>query len=470
MNRRVAVGVCCGLLLILRFANVKLWGIDPRSVSSSRIGAFEHRFCEWTTNLWLQTQLSCKKCVGSRCHPLPIVRNECGINPRQIAWDPQSQTSSYNKWTLHSDGHTYTDHPVCTLRTCWNLHRCADIGPMTVYVPQASFTALNASILEYAIKHHLIKVVHEERENACVVLLADGMYNSIQNFTEALKDGQNRLVWDASQMRFPQEPHVRLSGDDAFPSFHMGKSMVATVALTGATHVRHSYDIPLPLPRKWGHLPSGDQNEQNRTFLLTFRGQWKNRGRPYYLHRWIAYAYWENREDVYVDLKCVKYRFGGLWQQIVKDYDESRKLSYDQLLYNSTFGFAPGGSGPGSFRFGEILSAGGIPVVVPDTILPFWPALDWSPCVVQVSESCLVDLPQILRNMTNQDITRRQYACRKLMRLAYGDILDPRAQRYVSDPKQIFFTAMSILRIRIQHAKSLLREAEGYTIVRSTGK
>jgi hypothetical protein len=493
--------VCLGLVLFVligRFDGLKGYFFDksstpdrplataaavPAIIMDSSSSSSSSRFCEWKTSpallWWLpRKQLVCHQCSGSLCHRLPLLREDCGQHPAHVEWDPRIESavvvetaslSERHYWRLFSDGHSYESHPDCSIRTCWALDRCMTDGPMTLFVPPVLDSlvplSLTDDMLEYAVQRNLIRVVHDDPDTACLVLLANGRPASYDNFTQLLGDGQNRLVWDASEIRFANmmdSPHVRLSGDDAFGSFHVGQAVVASVGLAAA-HVRLDYDLALPLPRQWGAPFSAaaprDDDYHNRTYTIAFRGQWTNRRRPYYLHRWLAYAYWEDRPDVYVDLQCVRYAWGGLSKTVTKPYNTNATtpiLSYDEVLLNATFGFAPGGSGPGSFRFGEILAAGGIPVVVPDTALPFWPALDWSACVVTVSESDLVDLPRRLRSFTPNDIAQRRAACRATMLVAFGDALEPTTRRYVSDPKQIFATAMQIMWTRIQQAKLMM--------------
>lgn len=58
-------------------------------------------------------------------------------------------------------------------------------------------------------------------------------------------------------------------------------------------------------------------------------------------------------------------------QQAYKHYD------YHDLM-NTTFGLVPGGRSPATYRLGEVMGAGAIPVVVArDFVLPFREQLDW---------------------------------------------------------------------------------------------
>ena len=112
-----------------------------------------------------------------------------------------------------------------------------------------------------------------------------------------------------------------------------------------------------------------------------------------------------NNTDVLIDTVCKGWG---------KDQYTSPPSTFGALLLNSTFGFAPGGGGSGSYRFSEVLGLGGIPVVLSDFLPPMWPDLDWSGCMVRVSEARIVDLPRMLRSISKEEIRTRQQRCKVL--------------------------------------------------------
>ncbi|CAN0539294.1 unnamed protein product [Ectocarpus sp. 8 AP-2014] len=58
--------------------------------------------------------------------------------------------------------------------------------------------------------------------------------------------------------------------------------------------------------------------------------------------------------------------------------DQYDDHSYESLM-NSTFGLVPAGRSPGTYRLGEVMSAGSIPVFVGrDLVPPFKELIDWS--------------------------------------------------------------------------------------------
>jgi hypothetical protein len=67
--------------------------------------------------------------------------------------------------------------------------------------------------------------------------------------------------------------------------------------------------------------------------------------------------------------------------------------TYVETLARSDFGFAPGGTGPYTYRLMETLAAGAVPVVTLDMLLPFEGVLDeWERCVIRVSYAELREL------------------------------------------------------------------------------
>jgi hypothetical protein len=172
---------------------------------------------------------------------------------------------------------------------------------------------------------------------------------------------------------------------------------------------------------------------------------------PYYQHRWLAAEYWEDSvNDVIVDVQCKHLKLLSAGKSIVKPYQLIAAASFDDMIWNSTFGFSPGGSSVQSYRFGEILSTGGIPVVTQDFVPPLHPEVDWSGCIVRVSEARIVDLPRLLREYSKTEIEGRQRACWHLLQNVIGDRQDGNVWR--EDGRVTFSKAMQVWAIRISNA------------------
>eukprot|EP00537_Pseudo-nitzschia_pungens_P019656 CAMPEP_0172403968 /NCGR_PEP_ID=MMETSP1061-20121228/61305_1 /TAXON_ID=37318 /ORGANISM="Pseudo-nitzschia pungens, Strain cf. pungens" /LENGTH=250 /DNA_ID=CAMNT_0013138561 /DNA_START=18 /DNA_END=770 /DNA_ORIENTATION=+ len=189
---------------------------------------------------------------------------------------------------------------------------------------------------------------------------------------------------------------------------------LGSVVLTEA-QTRPGYDIPLPLDAIWKNQNHDEQSYGPRKYLLSFKGSIQDTLQPYYQHRWLAAEYLHHEPDVVMDVQC---KHKTLWGDTVTfaTYDNSSQDNFDDLMVNSTFAFCPGGSHVTSFRLTEVLSAGAIPVLLPEIVTPFYPELDWSDCVIRVSQARIVDLPRMLRAIPPERVRERQSQCRRLHR------------------------------------------------------
>jgi hypothetical protein len=85
---------------------------------------------------------------------------------------------------------------------------------------------------------------------------------------------------------------------------------------------------------------------------------------------------------------------------------------YNQLLSDSVFSLCPAGAGPNTLRLWESLATGSVPVLIgPASQMPAGgsiPPIDWDRIVVRVPEEQVMQLPQLLRDISIEDIRRRQ--------------------------------------------------------------
>jgi len=230
-------------------------------------------------------------------------------------------------------------------------------------------------------------------------------------------------------------------------TIHYGMASLGSVAITEA-QFRPEYDIPLPLPAIWnlekayqrdpGLLKETKELHRPRKYLLTFKGSVQDTLQPYYQHRWLAAEYLFQEPDVVIDVHCKhKMLLGDLVR--IAPYDNQTQANFDDLMVRSTFAFCPGGSHVTSFRFTEALSAGAIPVLLPEIVTPFSPEVDWSGCVIRVSSARIIDLPRILRAIPPKEIRQRREQCH----LLYQAFLHtpPKSHNREIDSKNIDATA-----------------------------
>jgi hypothetical protein len=417
-------------------------------IDDLRIG----KSCEWVRGRW-----RCRECSSpGKCKKLKM-RGDCRPFRRQ-EWDEPPRFSSHfdpaskieislrdvTKFGVGKVSKVHFEQPMCSVSTCFDLSRCNDTV-LTIYTNSTG----PHDLLDYAIQHSNAKIVRIDRHHdACLVLVTKGIYQFAHELYSSLHwsdGGRNNLVWDSSCF---------FDGslcDAPFSTFSYGHAALASGTLSRA-HLRTGYDLVLPLPRVWARpVPPQHVNiHRPRKWLLSFRGSIQDSLHPYYQHRWLAAEYWENANDVVVDVQC-KHRklLGG--KATYKPYRMDAS-SYDDMIWNSTFGFSPGGSSVGSYRFGEVLSTAGIPVVTQDFAPPLSPEVDWSKCIVIVSEARIVDLPRILRNIPQEEIRMRQQACWQLLQHVIGDHQKQGDNGWRHDDRITFAKAMDVWAIRISNA------------------
>lgn len=92
------------------------------------------------------------------------------------------------------------------------------------------------------------------------------------------------------------------------------------------------------------------------------------------------------------------------------------------LISRSTFTLCPGGYGRWTFRLGQAVAAGSIPVVIADGyVLPHSQFIDWADCAVVVPEANVADIPAILRGLSLDEVERRQAALHAHRHLFTGE-------------------------------------------------
>ena len=86
---------------------------------------------------------------------------------------------------------------------------------------------------------------------------------------------------------------------------------------------------------------------------------------------------------------------------------------YNEVLKKSRFSLCPSGSGPNSIRFWESLAIGSIPVLLSDTLeLPYHEL--WCDAILEVKEEDLLNLPDILDNISPDKERKMRENCIKI--------------------------------------------------------
>jgi len=318
------------------------------------------------------------------------------------------------------------EQPQCLSLTkpCFDIDRCTTLSfngtvnnqkliqplPVFAYPGQAHYDleeALNQSLsfpdkTDSTIPTNNIRIV-EDPHMACLLISHIDDIKQVK-VSPSWNLGINHYVYGVTK---PIEENI-----------HFDMAALGSAVLTNA-QVRTGFDIPLPLPALWkiSNLQNSRMLDLHRPrqFLLTFKGSIQDTQQPYYQHRWLAAEYLYDELDISIDVQCKHKTLRGN-TIVFASYDNPSQENFDNFMLNSTFSFSPGGSHVSSFRFTEILSAGSIPVLLPEIVTPFFPELDWESCVIRVSQARIVDLPRILRGIKPESIRTRQVNCRRLYR------------------------------------------------------
>jgi Exostosin family len=386
--------------------------------------------------------------------PMMIPNNICNTFPRVAEWDAPPRMSSIADVTSATYSHRhilthygmnekYEQMPCETIEDCFTMTKCSPDKPMKVF---AHGTGLAHDLVTLAVKRYPQLLVQTlQPADACLLIVTCDSYLSASELYQNWNgSGRNHFVWEASRCfgAHPDRPY------DTMVNYQY--AALATGSLMDA-NVRRGYDVPLTRlqwaedgtkPRQF-RTPVLPEDNTSRKYLLSFKGNIFAWPQIWWQHRWLATEYWD-RNDTEVLLDTVCKGWG-------KDQYTHERDTFGALLLNSTFGFAPGGGGSGSYRFSEVLGLGGIPVVLPDFLPPMWPDLDWSGCMVRVSEARIVDLPHILRSISKDEVRYRQQRCKVLFKQTIGWVkVDNENLWEIDSGEQAFMTSMKVWYWRIQ--------------------
>ncbi|CAN0080035.1 unnamed protein product, partial [Ectocarpus fasciculatus] len=162
--------------------------------------------------------------------------------------------------------------------------------------------------------------------------------------------------------------------------------VAGSYAMEAATNMhtcfyRSGYDISVPLapPSVFNHL--ADFAPWDRKFFLTTKGTLYLSGHGSE-ERMSLVPLLDEANGVIMSWRCFETHNEHLRPENV-EYCQTLSDQYNihnyQSLMNSTFGLVPAGRSPGTYRLGEIMSAGSIPVFVGrDLVPPFMEQIDWS--------------------------------------------------------------------------------------------
>eukprot|EP00752_Nemacystus_decipiens_P008218 g7348.t1 len=207
----------------------------------------------------------------------------------------------------------------------------------------------------------------ESPEDACIVFYSVPYNGECVSRTPTWRKGQNHLVLDLSD--HSREKHRSLGDRAMFAEGNMRPC-----------YFRYGYDIAVPLPAGSWFATLRDTAPQDRKYFATFKGSLYLSGNGL-VERSAVLGLNGTSPDVVVVAKCQTRHGEQLYswnkarcESLLEEYHEQ---SYGDLM-NSTFALVPGGRSPATYRLGEVLSAGCIPVFVHENFVkPFPEKIAW---------------------------------------------------------------------------------------------
>ncbi|KAH7425595.1 hypothetical protein KP509_11G061400 [Ceratopteris richardii] len=298
--------------------------------------------------------------------------------------------------------------PGCNMDTCFNTSRCAEMEDFRIYVygwPYRSVFYLEA-----------VKSSQWATSNpseACIFLVVMPlnfsllMLNPHPSILPHWNDGLNHVIVSLSDSWTQTGPRP----------VTIGKASIMASSLH-MTEYRRGFDISIPLPGKvkCPHLQTLKPWE--RKYFITFKGTRYIGEREGSFRSSSQFRSLHNGDDAIVAVTCRhetndKIRWWHPEEGAGCDEDEATFQKYDfRDLMNTTFGLAPAGRSPSSYRLLEILSAGAIPVLIADNyVKPFEGMIQWNRCLMEFSTSEIEKILSKLRRIQRAEMQSRQRYC-----------------------------------------------------------
>ncbi|XP_015118198.1 exostosin-1 isoform X3 [Diachasma alloeum] len=335
----------------------------------------------------------------------------------------------------------------CRMDTCFDYTKCKNGFTVYVYPVEDTISPIYQKILNVITES---RYYTSDPGKACLFVLSLDTLDRdplsiefVRNMPTKLmrlpywNDGRNHLIFNLYSGTWPDYSEDSLA-------FNIGYAMLAKASMS-TSRLRPEFDVSVPLFSKQ-HLERGGEpgqaGENNfpsaKKYLAAFKGKRyvhgigsETRNALYHLH---------NGKDLVFVTTC---RHGKSWRELQdehcqQDNQEYDTYDYEVLLLNSTFCLVPRGRRLGSFRFLEALRAGCIPVILSNGwALPFHERIDWTQAVIFADERLLLQIPDILRSVSNSQILQLRQQTQFLW------------ERYFSSIEKIIFTVFENVRERL---------------------
>lgn len=358
-------------------------------------------------------------------------------------------------------------HPWCSMERCFNATTAAcgaSAGaPLPVYLYNSDAVARNSHWLNIS---DVTSVVPTRDPAAACFFMWEPFHTTSGGRPPKLRQWDSRKFWRAVDGGSGRN-HVLLNANcekkgcdrpgELRSLGSLGSALLAAENAQEGTY-RPGFDLLLPisynLPMERLLRTVTPDVGAKKSVLYAFRGSFKHGTRTYDM-RALMHVFAPARDDVVVDVMTIGSK------DKCRQYDPvlKRNYSYDFLMGNCYFCLAPGGRGPYTFRFLECLSAGSVPVVAEDLLLPFqdWESVDlpWEACVVRVAPAEVRALSAVLLAVAppgSASYTERLSACLRIRAKLFGS--DPAQPSVVARWRSFLWDELAF-RIRRARAQQL---------------
>ncbi|XP_014470573.1 PREDICTED: exostosin-1 [Dinoponera quadriceps] len=372
---------------------------------------------------------------------LPYERLPSYLSLNEEFYDKDLRTSNGNPAAMSQR----TRH--CRMETCFDFTRCKQGFTVYVYPVEDVISPLYQKILNVITES---RYYTSDPARACIFVLAldtldrDPLSTEfVHNLPSKLlhlpywNNGRNHLIFNLYSGTWPDYAEESLA-------FDVGYAILAKASMSIFRH-RPDFDVSIPLfgkqhPERGGEPGQALENNfpSNKKYVAAFKGKRyvhgigsETRNALYHLH---------NGKDLVFVTTC---RHGKAWRELQDEHCQQDNQEYDTydyeiLLMNATFCLVPRGRRLGSFRFLEALRAGCIPVILSNGwALPFHERIDWTQAVIFSDERLLLQIPDIMRSVSNVQILRLRQQTQFLW------------ERYFSSIEKIVFTVFENIRERL---------------------
>lgn len=325
-------------------------------------------------------------------------------------------------WHSRRMWHYPIEFPRCSMDVCFNFSRCEHGNELLIYTynepaaPDDNPTFFN---LLPTSKYHT-----NDPEKACLFFYFS---DSVANQDAWTKPDPKILpFWNGGLN------HVFVTFADHWeqtnpPARSIGMASILSTELHYTTYRPH-FDIAIPLPRLNSNVKGlAELKPFDRKYFLTFKGT-RYLSREGNFRSNPAFRGMHNGEDVIIATTCNHETNNKLlrWQPWRGTGCEEDQILFDRNDYtdlmNTTFGLAPAGRSPASYRMLEVLSAGAIPVLVADNyVKPFDTLIQWPRCLLQFPTNEIHRILPTLRALSRKEIELRQQYCQRIFRTALQD-------------------------------------------------